>query len=304
MIKGKNSCLLPSFGPSLGNKFPKELVANNLSARTVLFRSSVPLEFFRWWRNGQGCGKVQNILPEEVPSVVGVCRIGVQVVFLDIVHYGQGLLEFNSDGSEAEQCGNGVRCVAQYLAGIEKNAKSFTLMSPAGLVSARVYEDGLVEVSMGVPNFEPSNIPFVASKNQLSYELIVDNKTIEINVLSMGNPHAVLQVDDINIAPVSQIGPLIEIHERFPERTNVGFMHITDKANIELRVHERGAGETAACGTGACAAVVSGQRLGLLDKEVSVQLPGGQVVVSWLGSDAPVWLKGNAVLIEEGTMNL
>jgi diaminopimelate epimerase len=211
---------------------------------------------------------------------------------------------FNSDGSEAEQCGNGVRCVAQYLAGIEKNAKSFTLMSPAGLVSARVYEDGLVEVSMGVPNFEPSNIPFVASKNQLSYELIVDNKTIEINVLSMGNPHAVLQVDDINIAPVSQIGPLIEIHERFPERTNVGFMHITDKANIELRVHERGAGETAACGTGACAAVVSGQRLGLLDKEVSVQLPGGQVVVSWLGSDAPVWLKGNAVLIEEGTMNL
>ena len=211
---------------------------------------------------------------------------------------------FNSDGSEVEQCGNGVRCVAQHLAGIEKNTESFTLLSPVGSVSARVYTDGLVEVSMGVPSFEPSDIPFVADKNQPSYELIVDNKIIKINVLSMGNPHAIVQVDDVSAAPVGTIGPLVENHERFPERTNVGFMHVIDRGSIELRVHERGAGETSACGTGACAAVVSGQQLGLLDDEVSVQLPGGQVVVSWRGGDTPVWLKGNAVLISEGIMDL
>jgi len=120
----------------------------------------------------------------------------------------------------------------------------------------------------------------------------------------MGNPHAVLRVADVSTAAVSETGPLIEHHERFPQRTNVGFMQVSDRQNIRLRVHERGVGETAACGTGACAAVVSGQRLGLLDEAVSVQLPGGQVMVSWRGGEAPVWLKGNAELINEGMVDL
>jgi diaminopimelate epimerase len=211
---------------------------------------------------------------------------------------------FNADGSEVEQCGNGVRCVARYLAGSDAVDQDFTLESPAGPVAAHVSTDGLVAVSMGAPVFEPDLIPFAADGLADTYVLTVGNEDFTINAVSMGNPHAVLQVPDVSIAPVGETGPLIEHHERFPERTNVGFMQIRDRRNISLRVHERGVGETAACGTGACAAVASGQVLGLLDEEVLVQLPGGQVVVSWRGGGAPVWLKGNAELINEGMMDL
>ena len=211
---------------------------------------------------------------------------------------------FNSDGSEVEQCGNGVRCVAQYLAETENKQQEFTLQSPAGLITARVYSDGLVAVGMGTPRFAPKNIPFVADHAADSYVLAVGNEEIRISAVSMGNPHAVLQVEDVRSARVADIGPRIEHHARFPELTNVGFMHVRDRKNIDLRVHERGVGETAACGTGACAAVVSGQRLGLLDDEVTVQLAGGQVVVSWPGGEASAWLKGNAELINEGMMDL
>jgi diaminopimelate epimerase len=207
---------------------------------------------------------------------------------------------FNADGSEVEQCGNGVRCVARYLAENDDIGKEFTLQSPAGPIAARVDADGLVTVSMGAPVFEPEQIPFAADCAADTYVLTVENEELTISALSMGNPHAVLHVADVSTALVSETGPLLEHHERFPEHTNVGFMQIHDRQNISLRVHERGVGETAACGTGACAAVVSGQRLGLLDEEVSVQLPGGQVVVSWRGDDTPVWLKGNAELINEG----
>ena len=211
---------------------------------------------------------------------------------------------FNSDGSEVEQCGNGVRCVARYLAGNDDIAQEFTLQSPAGPVAARVDTDGLVTVSMGAPVFEPALIPFAADTVADTYVLSVDEEALTISAVSMGNPHAVLQVAEVSTAKVSEIGPLIEHHERFAERTNVGFMQVIDRQNIRLRVHERGAGETAACGTGACAAVVSGQRLGLLDEAVSVQLPGGLVVVSWRGGEEPVWLKGEAEWINEGTMDL
>lgn len=211
---------------------------------------------------------------------------------------------FNRDGSEVEQCGNGVRCVAQYLAGESGGSREFTLQSPAGPISARVHQDERVSVSMGTPVFEPARIPFEAAGVADSYALAVGSDDVEIYAVSMGNPHAVLQVADTSLAPVNELGPLIEHHERFGELTNVGFMRVRDRQNIDLRVHERGVGETAACGTGACAAVVTGQRLGLLDEEVVVQLPGGQVVVSWLGGEAPVWLKGNAELINEGMMDL
>lgn len=211
---------------------------------------------------------------------------------------------FNADGSEVEQCGNGVRCVAQYLAGNDDVAQEFILQGPAGPVAARVDADGLVTVSMGAPVFEPALIPFAAEAIADTYVLLVDGHALTISAVSMGNPHAVLQVADVSTAAVSDLGPLIEHHERFAERTNVGFMQIVDRQNIRLRVHERGVGETAACGTGACAAVVSGQRLGLLDETVSVHLPGGQVVISWLGGEEPVWLKGEAEWISEDTLDL
>jgi diaminopimelate epimerase len=211
---------------------------------------------------------------------------------------------FNADGSEVEQCGNGVRCVARFLAGNGDIAEEITLQSPAGPITARIGADGLVTVSMGAPVFEPDRLPFAAECSAETYVLEVENKALTISAVSMGNPHVVLQVTDVSSAKVSEIGPLIEHHERFAERTNVGFMHIVDRQTINLRVHERGVGETAACGTGACAAVVCGQRLGLLDDAVSVQLPGGQVMVSWRGGEDPVWLKGNAEWINEGMMEL
>ena len=211
---------------------------------------------------------------------------------------------FNADGSEVEQCGNGVRCVASILAKDPQHPRAFTLESLAGPVLARVGDDGLVSVNMGPPEFEPARIPFVAASHSTRYTLDVDGQSFEILAVSMGNPHCVLQVPDVDTAAVAELGPKIEHHPRYPERTNVGFMKIVDRANIDLRVHERGVGETLACGTGACAAVVCGQRLGLLDVEVRVRLPGGQVVVSWRGAKEPVWLTGNAELISEGTLDL
>ena len=211
---------------------------------------------------------------------------------------------FNADGGEVEQCGNGVRCVAKYLASIENISGEFCLRSPAGVIQAHVYDDGSVAVSMGAPEFDPPRIPFVAEAASESYTLSVADTDFVISAVSMGNPHAVLRVADVSTADVNKLGPCIEHHERFPEMTNVGFMQIRDRRNIDLRVHERGVGETAACGTGACAAVVSGQRLGLLDEDVHVHLPGGEVVVSWRGSKAVAWLKGNAELITEGMMDL
>ncbi len=211
---------------------------------------------------------------------------------------------FNADGSEVEQCGNGVRCVASFLANQSGHPLEFTLQSPAGPVAARVDDDGLVAVSMGAPEFEPAAIPFLAEQRADSYELDVDGLSYDVSAVSMGNPHCVLLVGDVETAPVNTMGPQIETHPNFPEKANVGFMRITGRDSIDLRVFERGVGETAACGTGACAAVVAGQRLGLLDDSVNVSLPGGQLVVSWRGGSEPVWLTGNAETISEGFMDL
>lgn len=209
---------------------------------------------------------------------------------------------FNSDGSEVEQCGNGVRCVAQYLA--DGQVSAFELQSPAGPIAARVLGNGEVAVSMGAPIFEPSRIPFAAANEANSYDIVVGDQHLQIAAVSMGNPHAVIAVDDVRAAAVKELGAKIERHERFPEGVNVSFAHIRDRQNIDLRVYERGVGETAACGTGACAAVVAGQRRGQLDEEVAVNLPGGQVVVNWRGDETPVWLKGNAELISDGNIDL
>ncbi len=209
---------------------------------------------------------------------------------------------FNADGSEVEQCGNGVRCVARMLARGGDDA-SFLLESPAGPVEARIDGDR-VSVSMGRPVFEPDRIPFVAENDELIYKIDVNGTEMQVSVLSMGNPHCIIDVADVAAAPVAALGPVLENHPRFPSRTNVGFMQLTGRGNISLRVHERGVGETLACGTGACAAVVSGLRRGLLDGDVTVNLPGGQLVVSWRRPAEPVWLTGNAELICEGTIDL
>lgn len=201
---------------------------------------------------------------------------------------------YNADGSEVEQCGNGVRCVAAFLADEDVRAQSFVLGSPSGPVEARVDDDGLVTVSMGKPEFESAR----------HVALTVAGKQYDVSEVSMGNPHCVLFVDDVDTAPVTTLGPLIEAHERYPERTNVEFARIRDRGSMDLRVFERGVGETAACGTGACAAVVAGQNLGLLDETVNVRLPGGQLVVSWRGGAEPVWLTGNAEYISKGFIDL
>ena len=211
---------------------------------------------------------------------------------------------FNADGSEVQQCGNGVRCVAAVLANEAGHPQAFFLSSPVGPVHARVDDDGLVAVSMGQPEFEPGRIPFIADRQRDCYELDVDGTAYDVAAVSMGNPHCVLQVDDVALAPVAILGPKIENHDRFPEKANVGFVRIAGRASVDLRVFERGVGETQACGTGACAAVVTGQRRGLLDADVNVRLPGGQVMVSWHGGAEPVWLTGNAEYIAEGLIDL
>ncbi len=211
---------------------------------------------------------------------------------------------FNADGSEVEQCGNGARCLAYALAREPGAPRAFTLASPAGPVSAAILDDGDVSISMGVPVTDPPRIPFVADEERLLYPLDVDGRRFDVAVVSMGNPHCVIEVDDAAGAPVAEIGPLIEHHERFPERVNVGFMQVVDRGNLVLRVHERGVGETLACGTGACAAMVCGRRRDLLDETVGVRLPGGQVMVSWRGAGETVWLTGSAEPIAEGSLHL
>ena len=210
---------------------------------------------------------------------------------------------FNADGSEVEQCGNGARCVARLVAG--NDDRELALESPAGLVRARLDEPDRVSVDMGAPTFDPASLPFVADGPADTYRLDVNGETLEVAAVSMGNPHCVLVVDDVASAPVERLGPALERHERFPSRTNVGFMAVRGRDEIDLRVWERGVGETLACGTGACAAVVVARARGLVGDDVRVNLPGGQLVVSWRGvADAPVWLSGNAERLSEGTVEI
>jgi diaminopimelate epimerase len=212
---------------------------------------------------------------------------------------------FNSDGTEVEQCGNGARCIAALLyARAPEMGRDFAMGSVAGVVRARVADDGMVSVDMGVPDFDPRSLPMDAAAEAPRYTLHVDGADVEIGAVSMGNPHAVLQVPDVKTAPLERFGPSIENHARFPKRANVGFMQIVDRGHIRLRVHERGVGETLACGTGACAAVAVGMRLGLLDDEVRVDLPGGTARVSWAASGEHLWLTGPAATVFSGSIDI
>jgi diaminopimelate epimerase len=211
---------------------------------------------------------------------------------------------FNSDGTEVEQCGNGARCIAALLyARAPHLGRDLKMDSTGGMVSAHVKDDGLVSVDMGVPNFDPRALPMHAETEADFYTLNVAGTDFEIGAVSMGNPHVVLEVADVKTAPVEQIGPSIEHHPRFPKRTNVGFMQILARNHLRLRVYERGAGETLACGTGACAAVAVGRRRGRLDAEVRVELPGGSATVC-SANDASLWLTGPATTVFTGSIDI
>ncbi len=212
---------------------------------------------------------------------------------------------FNADGAEVEQCGNGARCFVRFVRDKRLTTRDeIAVETLAGMIYPRLEADGSVTVNMGVPRFEPAEVPFAAPVRQPVYDLEVDGAIVSVSVLSMGNPHAVQVVPDVDGAPVNTQGPLIERHPRFPRRVNAGYMQIVDRRHIRLRVYERGAGETLACGSGACAAVVAGRQRGLLDDKVDVGLLGGTLRVSWAGEGEPVWMSGPAVTVFEGTIDL
>jgi len=206
---------------------------------------------------------------------------------------------FNSDGAEVEQCGNGARCIAALLhrRGLTHSGQ-VTMDSPGGLVRARIESDRVVAVDMGVPSFDPASLPFEAEREADAHWLEVAGQKLVIGAVSVGNPHAVVVVESADSAPVQQLGPAIESHPRFPNRVNAGFMQIVDRGHIRLRVFERGAGETLACGTGACAAVAVGRRRGQLDSQVSVSTRGGELRVDWQSEN--IWLTGPAEVSFEG----
>jgi len=212
---------------------------------------------------------------------------------------------FNADGSEVGQCGNGARCFVRFVRDKRLTTRDeIAVETLSGMIYPRLEADGNVTVDMGVPRFEPDEVPFEASGRENVYDLEVNGQTVSVSVLSMGNPHAVQVVPESDSAPVNTQGPLIERHPRFPQRVNAGYMQVVDRRHIRLRVYERGTGETLACGSGACAAVVAGRQRGLLDDKVDVKLLGGTLRVSWAGEGQPVWMSGPAVTVFEGTIDL
>jgi diaminopimelate epimerase len=212
---------------------------------------------------------------------------------------------FNADGGEVEQCGNGARCFLRFVRDKELTHKQEIVVDTlAGPICPRMAPGGDVAVEMAIPRFEPAEVPFIAERRALVYDLEVNNEIVRIGVVSMGNPHAVQVVPDVDAAPVATLGASIERHPRFPKRANVGFMEIIDRTHLRLRVWERGVGETLGCGSGACAAVAIGRMRGLLDEEVEVSLPGGKLSVTWAGDGQPVLLAGSARTVFDGNIEL
>lgn len=212
---------------------------------------------------------------------------------------------FNADGSEVEQCGNGARCFARFVFDQGLTTKEeIRVETQKGVITPRLEADGQVTVDMGVPRFSPDEIPFISDSDAVLQPLDLDGTSVDISVVSIGNPHAVQVVADVDSAPVAVHGPLTEVHPRFPERVNAGFMQVLDRHHIRLRVHERGSGETLACGTGACAAVVAGIRRGLLDSPVRVSTRGGELTIAWAGPAQPVRMTGPAVTVFTGEIEL
>ncbi|MDA8327869.1 MAG: diaminopimelate epimerase [Betaproteobacteria bacterium] len=211
---------------------------------------------------------------------------------------------FNADGGEVEQCGNGARCFAHFVrhCGLT-DAREIRVETAAGIITPRIEDDGRVTVNMGAPRFMPENVPFASESPDLTYTLDVAGQPVEMSVLSMGNPHAVIRVADTDSAPVTELGAAIECHERFPQRVNVGFAQPLDPHHLRLRVFERGAGETLSCGTGACAAAVAGIRSGQLQSPVEINTRGGMLTVAWAGDESAVYLTGPTAIIFDGELS-
>lgn len=266
----------------LGNDFA---VFDFISQRGHL--SSEQVRFIADRRFGVGCDQVLIVESPEQPDVDFRYRI------------------FNADGSEVEQCGNGARCFARFVREQRlTNKRRIRVQTLSGIIELQVLPDEQVRVDMGPPQFVPALIPFEAVNVADSYALDVAGRTLDICAVSMGNPHAVLRVEDVDSAPVALWGPLIECHPRFPRRVNVGFLQVMNRRHVRLRVFERGSGETLACGTGACAAAVAGIRRGWLDSPVRVTLPGGELDIEWAGGDSPVLMTGPAVTVYRGQIRL
>ena len=212
---------------------------------------------------------------------------------------------FNADGGEVEQCGNGARCFARFVRDEGLTDKGeIRVETLSGLIAPRIEPDGEISVNMGAPRLNPKDIPFIADAEALTYAIEVAGSMRSISAISMGNPHAVQVVDDVDAAPVGSEGPLLEHHARFPARVNAGYLQVLARDHIRLRVWERGAGETLACGTGACAAVVAGIRLGKLDNRVRVSTRGGDLTISWEGAASPVMMRGAATAVYRGEIDI
>ena len=266
----------------LGNDF---VVIDSLSQDVNL--STEQIRFLADRKLGVGCDQLLLIEPPQQADIDFNYRI------------------FNADGGEVEQCGNGVRCLGKYVNDKRLSGKKVLRISTSNrLLEINLINHNTVRVDMGEPVFEPTQIPFTAEQQQACYELQHTLGKTELSAVSMGNPHAVILVDDIDTAAVSELGAVIEQHPRFPQRVNVGFMQIIDRQNIKLRVFERGAGETQACGTGACAAVVAGQVRKLLDPSVNAKLLGGSLQIEWQGNNTPVFMTGNASKVFDGKIRL
>ena len=266
----------------LGNDFA---VFDFISQRGYLTSEQVRLIADR--HLGIGCDQVLIVEAPDSPDVDFRYRI------------------FNADGSEVEQCGNGARCFARFVREQRlTNKHRIRVQTLGGIIELNVLQDERVCVDMGVPQFIPALIPFEAPCEADSYTLDVDGQQLDINAVSMGNPHCVVRVDQVDTAPVSTLGPAIEHHHRFPRRVNAGFLQVVDRHHIRLRVFERGSGETLACGTGACAAAVTGIQRGWLANPVRVSLPGGDLLIEWLGQGQPVMMTGPAVTVFRGQIRL
>jgi diaminopimelate epimerase len=238
-------------------------------------------------RFGVGCDQVLVVEPADGPDVDFVYRI------------------FNADGGEVEQCGNGARCFARFVVDCGLTTKrEITVRTRGGVIRPRLGDDGRVTVDMGAPRLLPAEVPFVSDSDALVQALEVGGTTRYITAVSMGNPHAVQVVADVDTAPVSVEGPLIESHPRFPQRVNAGFLQIIDRHSARLRVYERGAGETLACGTGACAAAVAAIQRGLLESPVRVETRGGGLDIAWAGEGRPVWMTGPAETVFAGVIEV
>jgi diaminopimelate epimerase len=212
---------------------------------------------------------------------------------------------FNADGSEVEHCGNGARCFARFVydQGLTQKTR-IPVMTQSGRIVLDLTDNGQVKVNMGIPRLEPAEIPFIFQQRQMLYTVEIGQNSVQLAAVSMGNPHAVLQVADTETASVELLGPRLESHPLFPKRVNVGFMQVLNPEHIQLRVFERGVGETRACGTGACAAVVAGRLQGLLAEEVQVDLPGGRLQIAWQGEGQPVYMTGPATTVYTGTLTV